>query len=66
MLNRNEVILTDNTTIDFTGMGAFYPDTDTEAQRNGLSIDIEVQASTTSYEMDVFMDKAMDLLRKTR
>jgi C-terminal processing protease CtpA/Prc len=66
VLNRNEVILTDNTTIDFTGMGAFYPDTDTEVQRNGLRIDIKIQPSTASYEKDIFVEKAVDLLRKTR
>jgi C-terminal processing protease CtpA/Prc len=66
VLNRNEVILTDNTTLDFTGMGAFYPDTDMEAQRNGLRIDIKIQPSTASYEKDVFMEKARDFLRKTR
>ncbi len=66
VLNRNEVILIDNTTLDFTGMGAFYPDTDTEAQRNGLRIDLKIQASTASYEKDVFMDKAIDLLRESK
>ena len=66
VLNRNEVILTDNTTLDFSGMGAFYPDTDMEAQRNGLRIDLKIQTSTASYQKDVFMEEAMDLLRKTK
>lgn len=66
VLNRNEVILTDNTTLDFTGMGAFYPDTDTEAQRNGLRIDLKIQPSTASYHKDVLMEEAMDFLRKTK
>jgi carboxyl-terminal processing protease len=65
-LNRNEVILSDNTTLDFTGMGAFYPDTDMEAQRNGLSIDLKIQPSTASYQKDVFVKEAVDLLRKTK
>jgi hypothetical protein len=28
-------------------------------------IDLKIQASTASYEKDVFMEKAIDLLRKT-
>jgi hypothetical protein len=37
-----------------------------EAQRNGLRIDIKIQPSTASYEKDVFMEEAMDLLRRNK
>lgn len=64
VMNRNEVILSDNTTIDFTGMGAFYPGTDTEAQRNGLKIDVEIHPTTASYQKDIWVEKAIELLRE--
>lgn len=65
VMNRNEVILSDNTTIDFTGMGAFYPDTNVEVQRNGLKIDVEIHTSTAQYQEDVFVEKAIALLRSS-
>lgn len=61
VMNRNEIPLTDGTTIDYTGVGAFYPD-DQSVQRAGLNIDHYVKESAINYNSDLYLEKAIQLL----
>lgn len=58
VLNRNAITLMDNTSIDFTQAGAFYPD-GINAQGNGLKIDIEIQESARNYNKDLYIETAV-------
>lgn len=62
VMNRNEVPLKDGTTIDYTGVGAFYPD-DEGVQRQGLRIDHYVQESAKHYQSDLYLKKALNLIK---
>ena len=61
VLNRNEIMLMDSTSIDFTKMTAFYPD-GREVQRNGLQLDHEIQESAKNYNKDLYLEKAMEII----
>lgn len=63
VMNRNEITLSDKTTIDFTGMGAFYPN-DIEVQRNGLKLDVEVQESAINYNPNKYIEEAIKIIEK--
>mgnify|MGYP001188169994 FL=1 len=61
VLNRNEIMLMDSTSIDFTKMTAFYPD-GREVQRNGLKLDREIKESAKNYNNDLYLEKAMEII----
>lgn len=62
-MNRIEVRLADKTTIDFTGMGAFYPN-GTGVQRNGLKVDFEIQESAIHYNPNKYIEEAIKIIEK--
>ncbi|WP_405252260.1 S41 family peptidase [Dokdonia sp. Asnod3-C12] len=62
IMNRNEVPLMDGTKIDFTAMGAFYPN-DKGVQRKGLRLDHEIKESALHYDSDLYIKKAIALIR---
>ncbi len=63
VMNRNQVILKDKSTIDFTGNGAFYPD-NTPVQRRGLKIDFQVKESAIGYDSYQYIDRAIKIIQK--
>jgi C-terminal processing protease CtpA/Prc len=63
VMNRHEIILIDKTSIDFTGMGGFYPN-DEGVHRNGLKIDYEVKESAKKYNPNQYIDEAVKLINK--
>lgn len=63
VMNRTEIILMDKTTIDFTGMGAFYPN-DIGVQRNGLKIDYEVKESAINYNPNQYIEEAVKIINQ--
>lgn len=63
VMNRNEVMLMDKTTIDFTGTGAFYPD-DEKIQRNGLKINYQVKESALNYNENQYIEEALKVLQQ--
>lgn len=63
VMNRTEIILMDKTTIDFTGMGAFYPN-DIGVQRNGLKIDYEVKESAINYNPNQYIEEAIKIIKR--
>ena len=63
VMNRTEIILMDKTTIDFTGMGAFYPN-DIGVQRNGLKIDYEVKESAINYNPNQYIEEAIKIINQ--
>lgn len=62
VMNRNQVILKDKTTVDFTGIGAFYPD-NTSVQRQGLKIDYKIQENATGYNIYQYIDEAIQIIQ---
>lgn len=62
VMNRNEIILKDNTKIDYTSVGAFYTD-DTNAQRQGLKIDYKVKESAKNFNIYGYVDKAIKIIQ---
>jgi C-terminal processing protease CtpA/Prc len=63
VMNRHEVILIDKTSIDFTGMGAFYPN-DEGVQRNGLKIDYKVKESAKNYNPNQYIEEAIKIINQ--
>lgn len=63
VMNRIPITLTDKTTIDFTGMGAFYPN-DKNVQRNGLKIDYPIKESAMNYNPDLYLEEAIKIIQK--
>ncbi|WP_035337696.1 S41 family peptidase [Dokdonia sp. PRO95] len=63
VMNRNEVPLMDGTKIDFTAVGAFYPN-DEGVQRKGLRLDHEIKESALHYDSDLYIKKAIALIRE--
>ncbi|MCC9042990.1 hypothetical protein LNQ81_09925 [Myroides sp. M-43] len=62
--NRIQVLLKDDTTIDFSGYGAFYPnDKAYNVHRNGLKIDYIVPESASNYNAYGVIQYAMDLIK---
>ncbi|MBI6120169.1 S41 family peptidase [Salegentibacter maritimus] len=64
VLNRNELILMDGTSIDFTKMTAFYPE-GMEVQRNGLQLDHEIQESAKNYNKNLYLEKAIEVIEQS-
>ncbi|WP_225581511.1 hypothetical protein [Myroides odoratimimus] len=65
MTNRVRVLLKDDTTIDFSGYGAFYPnDKEYNVHRNGLKIDHIVSESANDYNAYGMIQYAVDLINK--
>lgn len=63
VMNRNEVILLDKTSIDFTGMGAFYPN-DLGVQIFGVKIDYEVKESAKNYNPNLYIEEAIKIIKQ--
>ena len=63
VMNRIQFTLADKSSIDFTGMGAFYPD-DTGVQRTGLKIDHVVQESAMHFNTNSYIEKAIKLIEE--
>ncbi|MEE9361096.1 MAG: S41 family peptidase [Cellulophaga sp.] len=61
VMNRNEIPLIDGTSIDFTGVGAFYPN-DESVQRKGLKLNYEIKESASSYDANLYIEKAIKLI----
>ncbi len=62
-MNRIQFNLIDKTTIDFTGMGAFYPN-DEPLQRTGLKLDFEIKESALNYNSDLYIEEAIKIMRQ--
>jgi len=63
VMNRHQIILIDKTSIDFTGMGAFYPN-DIGVQRNGIKIDYEVKESAKNYNPNQYIEEAIKIINQ--
>jgi C-terminal processing protease CtpA/Prc len=63
VMNRHQIILIDKTSIDFTGMGAFYPN-DEGVQRNGIKIDYEVKESAINYNPNQYIEEAIKIINQ--
>lgn len=63
VMNRNQVLLKDKTTVDFTGNGAFYPD-NISVQRQGLKIDYLIQERATEYDVYQYINEAVKIIQK--
>lgn len=61
-MNRNPITLLDGTSIDFTGVGAFYPSGE-GVQRKGIKLDIELKESAIDYEKDLYLNTAIQLIK---
>ena len=62
VMNRNQVPLTDNTKIDFTGAGAFYPN-DESVQGKGLRIDYEIKETAKNFNKNLYVEQAVKLIQ---
>lgn len=65
VMNIFEFPLIDGTTINFTGMGAFYPD-DSEVQRKGLKLNIKVEENALNYDPETYIRKAQEIIFKDK
>lgn len=63
VMNRIQFTLADKSSIDFTGMGAFYPN-DIGAQRNGLKIDHEIRESAMGFNPNQYIEDAIQLIEE--
>ncbi len=61
VMNRNTIKLLDATEIDYTGVGAFYPN-DERVQRNGLKLDIKIIESALKYDDNLYIATAIKLI----
>lgn len=62
VMNRKQVILMDGTTIDYTGLGAFYPN-GKNLQRNGLHIDYQITESAINFNSDLYIEEALKAIK---
>lgn len=65
VLNRNEILLMNNTSIDFTKGGAFYPDNE-EVQGKGLRIDHVLKENALGYDQNLYLDTAVELILESQ
>ncbi|SFN37267.1 S41 family peptidase [Salegentibacter flavus] len=65
VLNRNEIMLMDSTSIDFTKATAFYPK-GPEVHRNGLKLDVEIEESAINYNKDLYLEIAKNIIKESR
>lgn len=63
VMNRNQVILKDKTTIDYTGVGAFYPN-DKNVQRKGIQLDVTIKEKARNYSPYQYIDEAIKIIQK--
>lgn len=63
VMNRNQIPLIDGTTIDFTGVGAFYPN-DESVQRKGLNLDYAIIEHALHYNHNLFIEKAIEFINR--
>ncbi|MGK0414688.1 MAG: carboxyl-terminal processing protease [Polaribacter sp.] len=61
VMNRNQILLIDGTTIDFTGAGAFYLN-DQSVQRKDLKLDYEIKESSLQDDNNLYIEKATKLI----
>lgn len=61
-MNRNPITLMDGTSIDFTGVGAFYPSGE-GVQRIGLKLDLKIKENAVDYEKDLYVETAIQLIQ---
>ncbi|MBZ9629806.1 hypothetical protein LB465_03360 [Salegentibacter sp. LM13S] len=64
VLNRNPIILMDDTSIDFTMTTAFYPK-GPEVQRDGLKLDVVIDESAINYNKDLYLETAIELIEES-
>jgi carboxyl-terminal processing protease len=63
VMNRIEITLSDKTTIDYTGLGAFYPN-DIGVQRNGLKLDYEIKENAINFNPNKYIEEAIKIIEK--
>lgn len=63
VMNRIQITLSDKTTIDYTGMGAFYPN-DIGVQRNGLKLDYEIKENAINFNPNKYIEEAIKIIEK--
>jgi C-terminal processing protease CtpA/Prc len=63
VMNITTFKLPDDTPINFTSLGAFYPNGE-NVQKKGLKIDYFVNETTTNFLDDLYMIKAIELIKK--
>jgi C-terminal processing protease CtpA/Prc len=63
VMNRKRLPLMDNTTIDYTHSGAFYPD-GTGVQRNGIKIDVQIKESAKNYNPNLYSEEAIKIIER--
>ena len=63
VMNRNEVILKDKTKIDYTSIGAFYPN-NKNVQREGLKIDYYIPEKVKKFDNYQYINEAIKLILK--
>jgi len=61
VMNRIRFTLIDRTFIDFTGMGAFYPN-DENVQRNGIKLDYYIKESAINYNPNLYIEEAIKII----
>lgn len=62
-MNVVSYILSDKTSLNFTGIQAFYPD-GTCVQRNGLRIDYNIEETSINFDPDAYIKKAIKLIEE--
>ena len=65
VMNIATFTMPDQTNVNFTSLGAFYPD-GTGAQRNGLKIDYQVHESTSDFIKDQYIVKGIELIESEK
>lgn len=65
VMNITSIPMPEGPEINFTSMGAFYPD-GTSVQRKGLQIDYKVTQMASQPHRDIMMEKALELLGKDK
>ncbi|WP_196890062.1 S41 family peptidase [Aureivirga sp. CE67] len=63
VMNRNQIDLIDGTYVDFTGMGAYYPD-NVGVQRKGLKIDVKISEQAKNNNSNLYIEKAIEIIKK--
>jgi C-terminal processing protease CtpA/Prc len=61
VMNIVSYMLPDKTEVNFTGLGAFYPDGE-EVQRKGLRIDYYVKETAKNYDPELYIKDAIRII----
>lgn len=64
VMNIVEYLMPDNTKVNFTSQGAFYPNGE-GVQRNGLRIDHHIKESAKNYDPELYIKEAIHLIEKS-